>query len=155
MEQNTLFFDGETFDGSMDTGRLGNQLQAVLDTMMDGEWWTISDLRQRVEEITGGAPTPQSISARIRDLRKERFGSWEVERKRNDNGLFWYRLTGETVAHDEPTDDSEVEIQVEWALRLPTGSVITYETLKEARDKRQEFNRGTVLKITKHIEEVS
>jgi hypothetical protein len=36
--------------------------------------------------------TDESISARLRDLRKRAFGHAEVERRRQDGGLHFYRL---------------------------------------------------------------
>jgi hypothetical protein len=39
-----------------------------------------------------------SVSARLRDLRKDKFGGFEVERKRDsiEKGLFLYRLVVES-----------------------------------------------------------
>ena len=153
--QETLFFDGDTFDGALDTGRLGNQLQAVFDTMSDGEWWTIPDLQGRVAQITNGTPTAQSISARIRDLRKERFGAWEVERKRNEAGLWWYRMTGETDVLPEGEQEDDIEVVVEYGVKLPGGKLLSYKTQKEATDAMERFSitKGLV-KVTKHIKEI-
>jgi len=89
-------FDGETYDHKQDRTRLFKQLQAVLATMIDGEWHTLGDLEAKLNY-------PQaSISARLRDLRKCRFGSHTVERRRVTGGLFEYRLPFEPAhsAHD-------------------------------------------------------
>jgi hypothetical protein len=54
--------------------------------MTDGRWWTLSELAERC----GG--TEAAISARIRDLRKAKFGGGVVERERVSGGLWRYRV---------------------------------------------------------------
>lgn len=79
--------DGETLDPAKDSVRLGKLMAAVWDCMKDGEWWTLS----RLSRATGGAEA--SVSARIRDLRKPRFGAYDVERRRVSNSGRWvYRI---------------------------------------------------------------
>ena len=80
-------FDGQTYDRSEDQTRLNGQLREVYLLMSDGEWWTI---RQLIERIGKGTET--GISARIRDLRKQRFGGMSVESQRVGSGLWQYRL---------------------------------------------------------------
>lgn len=87
--QQELRFDGKTYEPRYDCARLTGQLERVFVTMWGGEWWTLSDLARRV-----GAET-QSISARIRDLKKMRFGNHTIEKRRKgnaNNGLWEYRL---------------------------------------------------------------
>ena len=80
-------FDGSTFSESRDGSRLASQLADVRDYMMIFvNWMTLADL----ERATG---YPQaSISARLRDLRKPKFGGYTVERRYVRRGLFEYRL---------------------------------------------------------------
>jgi len=62
------------------------QIERVRDVLRDGEWKTLEE----VSSITGD--TTPSISARLRDLRKPRFGNHLIiKRKVNDN-LFEYRM---------------------------------------------------------------
>lgn len=79
-------FDGETIDDKRDTSRLQIQLAKVRSFMWDGRWHTIPE----VAEATG-APEA-SVSARFRDLRKTKFGAYNVERRYVSNGLFEYRI---------------------------------------------------------------
>jgi hypothetical protein len=80
-------FDGETFDLEFDYERLGAQMQAVYDVMEDGRWHFLAEMSEIV-----GAPEG-SISARLRDLRKSKFGGFVVERKRmGTTGHYAYRL---------------------------------------------------------------
>jgi len=58
--------------------------------MSDGQWRTLGEL----SALTGDPEA--SISARLRDLRKPRFGGLTVERKYIRRGLFAYRVAGET-----------------------------------------------------------
>lgn len=84
-------FDGETYEAEFDRERLTGQLRAVYDVVHDGAWRTLA-------EIAAAMTTPASeasISARLRDLRKEKFGGFTVERRaRGDRhrGLFEYRV---------------------------------------------------------------
>ena len=78
--------DGATYNPVVDKVRLNNQTQLVLDLMFDGRWRTLSEIASAT-----GAPEA-SVSARLRDLRKPKFGSWIVERHRLSPGLHEYRL---------------------------------------------------------------
>jgi hypothetical protein len=80
-------FDGATYGKARDKVRLGKQLEDVfvfLDT--NKGWWTLSHIR-------GNTGYPEaSISARIRDLRKAKFGGHEIPRRYVKRGLWEYRL---------------------------------------------------------------
>ena len=72
----TLDFDGATYEPEHDQIRLGKQAQAVWDLISDGRWRTL-------REISVVTDYPEaSISARLRDFRKTRFGEYEIERRR-------------------------------------------------------------------------
>lgn len=79
-------FDGETYDPQLDKARLTGQLLRVYNCMRDGRWWGLRELAR------GAEGTEASVSARLRDLRKDKFGGFEVERRRRSNGLHEYRL---------------------------------------------------------------
>lgn len=81
-------FDGATFDVQKDYVRLTGQLAAVYNVMSDGCWRTLSEIRN----LAGGSEA--GISARLRDLRKQKFGSHRVNRQRREgsNGLWEYSL---------------------------------------------------------------
>lgn len=79
-------FDGATYDANRDGERLGGQLNAVYRLMHDGRWRTLAEIAKHVD---GSEP---GVSARLRDLRKSRFGSHEVEREFVANGVWKYRL---------------------------------------------------------------
>ena len=79
-------FDGATYDSARDQGRLNAQLSRLFAAMSDGGWHTLDNLASEV-----GASS-QSVSARLRDLRKARFGGHTIERRYASNGLFEYRL---------------------------------------------------------------
>lgn len=86
MVQTEFDFDGSTFDSKKDGVRLNKQLQSVFDVMIDTQWHTLEYL----EFITG---FPQSsISARLRDLRKVKFGFNVVNRRRKTEGTWEYQL---------------------------------------------------------------
>ncbi len=90
MMQPPLFPVAPHFDGAAltvaDGARLASQLDRVKALMLDSRWRTLGAIRAAV----GG--TEQSVSARLRDLRKPRFGAFTVERRRVAEGLFEYRV---------------------------------------------------------------
>ncbi len=92
---------GPLFDGPalepIDSIRLGDQLRRVFEYMRQREWVTLRELNQACG-VSGELLSEASASARIRDLRKEKFGGYTVDRRRSvtdpDSGLFEYRLGG-------------------------------------------------------------
>lgn len=84
----SLNFDGQTFDPPRDRVRLNAQMQKVYDLMKDGAWRSLREIAETI-----GAPEA-SVSARLRDLRKPRFGGYLVQRKRVADGLYHYRIAG-------------------------------------------------------------
>lgn len=86
-------FDGDTFDPDRDSGRLNRQMRDVFLRFSDGSWWTLAELSEQT-----GWPEA-SVSARLRDLRKAKFGAHTVERRYAGHGLFEYRYGG--VHEDE------------------------------------------------------
>jgi len=79
-------FDGDTINQERDAPRLHRQLNAVRQRMECGSWMTLQELASELS-----FPEP-SISARIRDLRKDRFGARYVERRYRGRGLYEYKL---------------------------------------------------------------
>lgn len=86
MNVQALNFDGGTYEPEQDAARLTGQLHAVMALMKDGEFRT---LRQIADQVNG---SEAGVSARLRDLRKPRFGGHTVNRQRVDGGLFSYQL---------------------------------------------------------------
>jgi hypothetical protein len=87
--QTEMYFDGTTYESQHDMARLSGQLLRVLVAMNDGRWRT---LRELSAEADG---SEASVSARLRDLRKPRFGARIVERRRRGQatrGIHEYRL---------------------------------------------------------------
>lgn len=82
----TSEFDGKTYVPGRDKKRLTGQLLRVFDFMKGGDWFLI-------EEIARGTGDPQtSVTARMGDFRKPKFGGHAVEREYIKNGLHKYRL---------------------------------------------------------------
>lgn len=77
---------GQTFDVAVDYDRLNRQARRVYDVMRDGAWRTLSEIADET-----GDPEA-SVSARLRDFRKPRFGRLIVERQRLHGGTWAYRL---------------------------------------------------------------
>src|SRR5262245_51604573 len=89
----TADFDGSTYEPLFDGTRLKTLLARVrhLLSANAGRWFTIKGIQSHC----GG--TPASVSARIRDLRKPKFGQFHIERRRVGDprdGLWEYRIVG-------------------------------------------------------------
>jgi len=80
-------FDGAEYDSSLDKVRLSGQLEKIYELMRDGRWRTVAT----VAHVTGYPEN--SIQAQLRNLRKDRFGGYLVEKRRvTPNGLYEYRV---------------------------------------------------------------
>ena len=79
-------FDGADYNHERDSERLTSQLSKIMDVVKDGNWRTLKE----IADIT--LYPEASISAQLRHLRKERFGSHEVEKTYIKNGLYKYRV---------------------------------------------------------------
>lgn len=83
--------DGETYVAPFDYDRLNNQAKRVYDCISNGSWWTLADIAAKTHDPEA------SISARLRDLRKPRFGALDIEHRRvhQGKGEWEYRLVGD------------------------------------------------------------
>ena len=82
-------FDGKTYNKGLDLKRLSTQLERVRTLMIDGQFRGLFD----IVDMCGG--TTASISARLRDLRKAKFGSYVVNKRRvgeGKSGYYEYQL---------------------------------------------------------------
>lgn len=71
-----VHFDGSTYDPDLDWARLTKQLDRVRAYMLSSGWRSLREI-----ELALGHPQA-SISARLRDLRKEKFGGYTVKHRR-------------------------------------------------------------------------
>lgn len=79
-------FDGLSYNHQQDALRLKGQLLRVYNVLKDGYWVSLEDIA-RLANAPGA-----SVSARLRDLRKQKFGGYTVHRKNKGGGLWLYRL---------------------------------------------------------------
>ena len=85
-------FDGATYDPKRDWRRLDLQVSAVYRAMRLGVWLTLGQVGDWIfEEVQIDVPH-QSISARIRDLRKPKWGGHEIQRRYLRDGIWQYRM---------------------------------------------------------------
>ncbi len=78
---------------------LRTQLQTVKQIMSDGRFRTLEEIALIAKQLSGNKATVPSISARLRDLRKAKYGGFKVERSIRSPGLFEYRVL---VAEAQP-----------------------------------------------------
>ena len=92
MIQNDLFgpteahFDGDDYVAKRDYARLTGQILRIYDLVKDGKWRTLDQISKATDDPHA------SVSAQLRNLRKERFGGFNVERRHISDGLYEYRL---------------------------------------------------------------
>jgi hypothetical protein len=79
-------FDGETYVPDRDYERMGEQLARVYEVMLDGRWHTLGNI------ALNARGSEAACSARLRDLRKEKYGSREILRRYVRDGLWEYRM---------------------------------------------------------------
>lgn len=82
-------FNGPVYDPKYDQFRLSGQILRVFDCMVDAKWRTLDE----ISKATGDPHA--SVSAQLRHLRKERFGSHTVEKRsrgERESGLWEYQL---------------------------------------------------------------
>lgn len=85
-------FDGATYERERDHARLRRQLDRVRAVMADGRWRHLTAIALRT-----GSPEA-SVSARLRDLRKPKFGALTVERRYDQTLRMWeYRVVHPTT----------------------------------------------------------
>ena len=85
-------FDGKTYDRAADGRRLWTALSAVHNLMSDGRWRTLSSIKADLHSLYAKVVSEAGISARLRDLRKEKFGALKMESRRRDGGVWQYRV---------------------------------------------------------------
>ena len=79
--------DGNTFDHKRDVKRLNRQTFDVYNYVAYPKVW------RSLKEISEATGHPEaSVSARLRDLRKPKFGGFEIERRHVSKGLWQYRF---------------------------------------------------------------
>ena len=81
-----LRFDGPAYSEPLDQERLTGQILVIFDLMRDARWRTLQEISQK----TGYGEA--SVSAQLRNLRKARFGSHRIDKRRVIGGLWEYRL---------------------------------------------------------------
>lgn len=86
MIQAEFKFDGSDYIPERDNERLTRLLDMVFNLMKDGKYRTL-------EQIADVTKKPEaSISAHLRHLRKQKFGSHTVNKEYLGNGLYSYQL---------------------------------------------------------------
>ena len=110
-----MLFDGDTYDEQRDGTPLASQLDAVRDAMLNGQWWSYKQLREHLQRHHQIKATDTSLSARIRDLRKIRFGGYSVQSRRKTHREWEYRIDLQVSA---ATDDAVEAVWVEYPRRV-------------------------------------
>lgn len=88
-------FGGATYDAKKDGAALATQLEAVRDLMKDGRWRLPSEICRKLRPQLGYKPGEAAVTARLRDLRKPQFGSYQVKcRRRESSRAYEYAITG-------------------------------------------------------------
>lgn len=107
-------FDGyDDLEGANKDARLTTQLARIYDLMSDGVWRSLPEIADAVR------CTETSASARLRDLRKSRFGGHIVERDMPEPGFYLYRLIPSPAGLiSEPRNSEKAEARARLAAFL-------------------------------------
>jgi hypothetical protein len=83
-----MHYGGRTFDPVLDEERLNDQTIRIYRLMNDSKWRSLAE----ISDETGDPEA--SVSARLRDLRKDDFGAFVVNRRRRkpSSGQWEYQL---------------------------------------------------------------
>ena len=79
-------FDGADIDQERDEPRLNRQMNIIRTRMENAGWLSVQQISREL-----GYPET-SVSAQIRNLRKDKFGGRYVERRYQGNGLYEFKL---------------------------------------------------------------
>ena len=89
MKTKDFRFDGPVYEEKHDKVRLTGQILRIFEAIKDGGWYTLNEIHNKTED-------PQaSISAQLRHLRKDRFGSHTIDKKprgKRNSGIWQYQL---------------------------------------------------------------
>ncbi len=88
-------FDGVTYEPKFDATRLRGEMARVYNVMKHGYWRSICEIRGEIHDRFHKLDSETGISARLRDLRKAKFGSHTVNRRRRgeaSRGIWEYQL---------------------------------------------------------------
>lgn len=86
-------FHGSDYDHERDGVRLGNQANQVFELMKDGRW-------RSIREVSIAINQPEtSVSAQLRNLRKQRFGGHTVNKVHIGEGFWRYQLIEKKVGY--------------------------------------------------------
>lgn len=77
-----------------DHARLSTQLQRVLHVLRDGQWYSVPALQRAIRAQFGITEPEPSLSAQIRNAKKEKHGGYPVERRRIGN-TYEFRIVPE------------------------------------------------------------
>ena len=86
-------FDGQTYVRRLDRARLTSALQRVFYVATRNGWHSLAEIHHEIREVFGERYSEAGISARLRDVRKSRFGGHQMESRRRSGGLWEYRIT--------------------------------------------------------------
>ncbi len=88
-------FDGVTYEAKFDSSRLRGEMARVYAIIKDHQWYTLHEIAFGIFHRFDKDDSEPGISARLRDLRKPKFGSHTVNRRRRgeaSRGIWEYQL---------------------------------------------------------------
>lgn len=90
-----LKFSGAAYEAKYDEIRLTGQIGRVFRAMKDSKYRTLDEIADRIYEMSGKRDGAASISAQLRNLRKDSFGSHTLNRRtrgERKSGLWEYQI---------------------------------------------------------------
>ena len=107
---------GPTYDPVKDGARISTQMERIRNFALDqSSPLTLGEFKMALEKQHGTIFPEASISAQLRHLKKPRFGSYQLQKRRRDGaGLWEYRLLGPSVSVDHQPSADKSMCQHKW-----------------------------------------
>lgn len=89
-------FSGADYQPELDESRLRGQIKRIFNVLRVSGWVTVDEIRKTILRELDIDDPATSISAQIRNLRKDSFGGFVVHRRRrgnNNKGLYEFKLS--------------------------------------------------------------
>jgi hypothetical protein len=92
--------EGNGYDENIDGKRLKTKSGRIMQLMSDGQWRVFEEIAEALNMPAGSSP---SISASLREFRREKWGYMQVEKRRRAtySGLWEYRVLPPTTLKKE------------------------------------------------------
>ena len=107
---NKNYFDGDFFDFEIDHSRLTKQMGFIFLVILDGRFKSVIKIQEEILDRFYKQCAQTSISAILRDFRKQKWGEHTVNTRRvKETGLFEYQF----VFNPNAVEEKEIQLTLD------------------------------------------